>query len=378
VSGPRVTLGVSRRRALFTALAVGACSGALLGGGPAMAAVSSVQSGWWNEASAGGISAPSTTPSNDLQVSNGLQGPLSFAAVRFTLPSGTPGSADVSLDLTIPSGSASDVGTPAVSACPTTGAWKPGGDQPASTKPGYDCTGGKEANGVVASGGGSETWTFPASWASGSTVSVALVPTAGTQTPFAVEYQDPTAASVSVLGPSAAGAAPTATQPLPGQSPSPAAVQPSGASAGGSPVAQGPISGSSAPGATPVGPGTATLGAGAGVAPSFSGLAAGNGSSPSAQPAALPHASAAPASEPPSAESAAAAKPSDRAARIMAVCVLVLTGLALFFLAGRPSRPARKLGAFASAADGPGGMQPALVGGLGRFARARFAPPKRI
>lgn len=375
-SGPQ---GRPRRRALLTALAVGACAGALLAGGPAMAAVSDVQSGWWNEASAGTVAAPSTTPSNDLQVSNGLQGPLSFAAVRFALPSGTPASADVTLDLAVPSGSATTIGTPAVSACPTTGAWKPGGDQPASTKPGYDCTGGNDANGVVASGGGSETWTFPASWASGGTVSVALVPTAGTQTPFSVEYEDPTAASVSVLGPSSAGTAATSPQPLPGQSPAPAGAGSSGsAAAAGSAVSPGPISGSTAPGATPVGPGTATLGAGSGAAPSFSGLAAGTGSSSAGQAATVPHASAAPASQLPSAESAAAAQPSDRAARIMAVCVLVLTGIALFVLAGRPARPPRKLGAFASAGDGAGGVQPAVVGGLGRFARARFAPPKRI
>lgn len=374
-------------------LAVGAAPPAafaavlLLAAAPAVAATSAVQSGWWNEASAGPLAAPSTTPGNELQVSNGLQGPLAFAAVRFSVPSGTSSSSDLSLTLDVPSGSTSTIGTPAVSACPTTGSWKAGGDQPSSSAPGYDCTAGNEANGSVS--GTSERWVFPAAWASGSTVSVALVPTPGTQNdPFSQQFDDPTSASVSVLQPSTnsfpAPASPAtgyAASPAGAPAPSPSA---SGGTSGGYTAPPGSATGSSAAGATPFGPGTAAAGTAALPSPSLSGIGAtGSGSSPTPTPssgsASSPRSSAAPAVQQPSAASAAKTG-GNRAARIMAVSVLVVTGLALFALAGRPARAPRRLGAFGHAAPATAGAAggEAVVGGVGRFARPRIGPPKRI
>ncbi len=72
----------------------------------------------------------------------------------------------------------------------------------------------------------------------------------------------------------------------------------------------------------------------------------------------------------------------------MAFCLLVMTGLALFFLSSQPERTPRVLGPLASRVTGgrsrpesgpvpvPAAAPP--VRGIGRFARERTAAPKRL
>ncbi|HET6874101.1 MAG TPA: hypothetical protein VFH70_04945, partial [Acidimicrobiales bacterium] len=199
----------------------------LLATGPASAAnAAKVDSGWWNEATAGPVDAPSTASSGQLQVSSGLQGPLAFAAVRIGIPTDVdPASASVTLTLVQVANRA--VGTAAVSACPTTSPWTPGGDQPASSAPGYDCTKGRQVDAVDSDG--QDSFSIPAGWASGSNIDVAIVPTPGTSAPFSVQYDAPTAQSALVSGPppgsttsTTYSTASTASVPGSGSSPSPA------------------------------------------------------------------------------------------------------------------------------------------------------------
>lgn len=386
---------------------------AAVAGAPAAAwgaSGATVQSGWWNEAAVGALAAPTTTPSDQLQVSNGFSGPLAFAAVRVTAPSGTPADWVVTLTLTVPSGAT--VGTPAVSACPTVGRWKPGADQKPSSAPGYSCRSGHQADG--APGNGVEKWTVPLSWGSGGTVSVALVPTPGTTSPFSVAYTAPTPASVT-FGPQPAAAAPVPSAPS--NSPYPPSGPGSGSGSGpgsgtgpgsgqGSPAATGqPVSAPGASGA-PAPAGAFTAGAtgptgspaAAGAPPSFgsvpSGASAGGpGAATGPQTARNPAggvtggAVGAPLAAAPGGGTGAGAG-GGRAGRLMAFCLLVVTGLVLFFLSAQPDRAPRLLGPLTSRVRALTGAVPAAepapaaaggpVRGVGRFARERNAPPRRL
>lgn len=393
------------RLASVAPLAPLAAAAALVGAPAAAWAASgaTVQSGWWNEAAVGPLAAPATTPSDQLQVSNGFSGPLAFAAVRVSAPSATPAGWAVTLTLTVPPGAAT-VGTPAVSACPTTGRWKPGADQKPSSAPGYSCRSGHQADG--AAGNGVEKWTFPLSWGSGGTVSVALVPTPGTTSPFSVAYTAPTPASVT-FGPEPAATAPVSSTPSnspypPGGSGSGSGSSPGAGSGLGSPVASGqPVSAPGAPG-TPAPAGAFSAGAtgptsspgGTGAPPSFGAVPAGaGGGAPGSQAAANPAggsaggAVAAPLAAAPGGGSAPGAG-GDRAGRLMAFCLLVVTGLVLFFLSAQPDRAPRLLGPLTSRVRALTGTvsaaepAPAAAGGpvrgVGRFARERNAPPRRL
>lgn len=348
-----------------------------------------VQSGWWNEAAVGSVAAPSPGSSSQLQVSNGFSGPLAFAAVRISLPPGTDPATMVTLRLAVPSGSS--VGTPAVSACPTTTSWKPGPDQPASAAPGYSCRSGRQADGRVTTG--AETWVFPASWGSGATVSVALVPTPGTTTPFSISYTPPAGSSVSFAAgggtaggpggvPSGATPSPgdssTATSP-PASTPSAATVTPPDASAA---VAAPP---------SPADPGGAAQAPALGAIPEAgtSGPAGGSGANGAGTLGTVGGAVAAPASAAPGGGGPAAGARAGRGGRVLAFCLLVATGLALWFVSAQPDRAPRLLGSVgvrrpAPAGDGGLGATarhapvPPPIRGIGRFARERTAPPNRL
>lgn len=382
-----------------------------LGGAVALAVIpasawaasgTTVASGWWTEASVGPLAAPSSTPSNQLQVSNGFSGPLAFAAVRITVPSGTPAGAEITLSLSIPSGST--VGTPSVSACPTKGAWKSGADQPASSAPGYSCQSGHQADGQPASG--RESWVFPLSWGDQGTVSVALVPTPGTSAPFSISYAAPTPASIAVSTSASSSSEPS---PYAGQSYSanPGTASSAPPAAGGGQAGNGAFTNPSSAGAvavTPAGAGSAPAG---GPVPSLGAVPVGTqGSGPSGPTGGaaavgstggtggVGGAVAAPVSAAPGGGTLSAAS-GGRGGRIMAFCLLVATGLALFYLSAQPDRAPRLLGPLASGArklagQGPASQPPALAGaavaartagpvrGIGRFARERSGPPKRL
>ncbi len=71
----------------------------------------------------------------------------------------------------------------------------------------------------------------------------------------------------------------------------------------------------------------------------------------------------------------------------MAFCLLVATALALWFVAAQPDRAPRLLGSLRARRPGAGvgagpvavaTTAPPVVRGVGRFARERTAPPKRL
>lgn len=367
------------------------------------AADPTVQSGWWNEAAVGPVQPPATTPANQLQVSyggssgsslsGGFKGTLAFSAVRITLPPGTPASDVVSLKLTIPS--SSSVGTVAVSACPTTSSWKPGANQPAKSAPGYSCKG-HQADGKATAA--DETWSIPASWASGGALSVALIPTPGTTAPFSVSYNQPTAASVTFVAPASPGSVMPVSEPGAPFSPAPSGI---GSSSAGVPASPGPAAATAgsavaAPAGSPAAaPALGSLGSGS--------AATGSTGSPNSAISGAP-ASAAPGGGTP------VSTTHGRGGRIMAFVLLVGLAVALFGLSAQSDRPPQLLGPLgARGRSGLGGsrarqmvsaaageMDPyqqggparpaahpvvvaaAPVRGIGRFARPRLAPPKRL
>lgn len=373
-----------------------------------------LQSGWWNEVSVGPLAGPTVTPADQLQVSFGLKGPLAFAAVRIPIPAGTEPRASISLRLAVAAGST--VGTPAVSACPTTGKWSPGADQKAAAAPGYSCLDDHQADGVA--GATDETWTVPVAWAAGGAVSVALVPTQDTTVPFSISYDDPTSSSISVVN----APPPTTTPPV---TSAPAPTTPA--------LAAG--TGSSTAGVAPaVGVATVVPSGGPTVATPSPGAAPSLGSIPSGT-SGTSHPVAAPASAAPGGGTKSASSGHGRSGRIMAFVLLVILGLALFALAAQPDRRPRLLGPMSAAGRGrPAGAAgggagagsgiaggdparpagagiagdragtagasragvagaggrsgpasdtgaaaaPAPVRGIGRFARPRLGPPKRL
>ena len=66
----------------------------------------------------------------------------------------------------------------------------------------------------------------------------------------------------------------------------------------------------------------------------------------------------------------------------MAVSVLLTMGVALWYVGGQPSRAPRLLGSLGSASAAPAaapiGASPIRSGGIGRFAKPRSGPPRRL
>jgi hypothetical protein len=290
------------------------------------ATVTTVQSGWWNEAAVGPFAVPSVTSSDQLQVSNGLAGPLAFAGVRITPATGTPTTDSLTLKLSIPANS--KVGTPSVAACITTSPWKPGADQEAKAAPGYTCERGYEALGSIAAT--SESWTVPLAWASSDgSVSLALVPTPGTTVPFSVSYDQPTGAAVAFT----VAAAPSAPTSPAAQTSLPTLAAPPANSVPATPVVA-PFdlgSGSSASPVVASGPSISPLPAEAAPA------------APAAVPKGSPTPVAAPTSVAPGGGAITPPVPS-RVPKLVAFILLLFVGVALFGLAGQADRAPRLLG----------------------------------
>ena len=317
---------------------------------------SSVESGWWNTAAVGPLAVPSATPSGQLQVSNGFNGPLAFSAVRFTIPSSIVPPSQLTLQLAT---TGTTIGTPAVSACPTTSKWKSGDDQPASAAPGYDC---RTEHQAAASAHGSESWTIPAGWAVHGVVSIALVPTAGTTSPFSVSYTAPTVASITitqvVLGDKVPGVPPLTspnTAPVPTAPPATVASSvPANSFGGGSPVTQPPPPTVPPPNLGPM-PAVADHSPGPAVVAAPASAPAGGGTAPRVN--------------------------SRRGARILAFVLLLATAGAMVRAGARPHREPRSLlRKYASPTQEAHTVAAATasVRGIGRFAKPRTAPPTRI
>jgi hypothetical protein len=113
------------------------CGAAFLAGsltsGVASAAATPGRVGWWNAASAGGVTAPSpTTPAGGMRIEAAGGQVTAFGAMLFNQTVTT-----AVLRLRV----ASKSGSPAVQACPATNdSWNGGDDQAISAAPGYDCT----------------------------------------------------------------------------------------------------------------------------------------------------------------------------------------------------------------------------------------------
>jgi hypothetical protein len=346
--GPLVVAGL---------LALGAASAAEAADTPAG---SSVESGSWNEPAVGSVSIPSTTPSGQLQVSYGFNGPLEISAIRFTLPPGTGASDQVTIRLAT---TGAMVGTPAVSICPTTTKWKPSD----AGAPAYSCGNARQAVGALTDG--TEVWTFPVTWSSKGVIAVALVPTVGSNSPFSISYTAPTAASITIAAP-----APPEGNPGGAVSGPPATVANPGPVASGPPITSANpvpsgVSGGGGPVFTPTTAVPPTPNLGSLPTPSSSGSAP----APLAAPAFAP-----------AGNGTLPGPGGRRGARILAFCLLLATGAAMFRAAGQPHRPPRSLvpHRYAGAAPEPvvtsGGAGAPAVRGIGRFAKVRTDPPTRI
>ena len=150
------------------------------------------KTGWWNAASANGVSLPMpTTSADDLHVGQGANGPTAYAAVGYPLVG--QGVSSATLQLKVAANSA--VGTIDVIACPTKDAtWKAGGNQPYDARPAYSCA--KGIQGVVAADGTSVTFLLDAAQlAPGAGYSLAVVPTSDAK-PFDVDFVKPDATSL--------------------------------------------------------------------------------------------------------------------------------------------------------------------------------------
>lgn len=146
----------------------------------------SQRSAWWNTVSGPGVAAPQpTTADGDLHVAQGPGAPLAFAALMYA------GSDAPSVRLVLGLREERVVGTPLVVACPTTTVeWEAGGNQPAEAAPAFDCA--NPAQGAVSEDGTTMSFALderqqitPGTW------SVALVPQPGAQAPFSVDFVQP-------------------------------------------------------------------------------------------------------------------------------------------------------------------------------------------
>lgn len=327
----------------------------------AAAAAEPERTGWWNRLSGGGMSLPQpTTQAGDLRVASGPDAPSAFSALLYT----APGSVDATLDVAVRQGST--IGTPEVVACPTTTTdWPEGENLPYDTAPGYDCEAGL-AFGSLSEDGGTLSFLLdvttqiePGVW------SLALVPQPGSTTGlFSIDLQKP--------APDAFVAAPA---DLP-EDPAPPSDGGSGATGGGSgepadpmlPTAVDPLAGSGSADLPP--------------------LVAG-GESAALPPPAAPGpavASGVPQAAPPLFRTSPAGVVEDLGAgrRLLALLVLAGGSAAVGYAAGQQRPGPRLLGGRARLGTTPalaaatGGSAEERPRGIGRFAKARDAAPRRL
>ena len=294
--------------------------------------------GWWYRAQQSGtpvaIPAPPVVPAGGLYVAQGPNGEhLAMAAVEYAVS----GAGTATLVLKQAPGA---VGTVAVTACPLSagfeqveaGAW--------ADAPAYNCTS-ASADGVVAPDG-SITFALTADFvAAGNTaMQAALIPTPGSA-PFQVPVEPPADGSfTAVAGPSAEpGPADTST----------------GASADAT---------------------TGSFDTGGATSPTFD-APADTGAGPLATPSTTPEvALQRPTPRPRPVVPVAVSR--QLADRVVAAICLAIIGAGMWWTAGRPLPAARLLGGGASGEVAVPAAESGRVGGIGRFARARHAPPNRF
>ncbi|MHB8670121.1 MAG: hypothetical protein ACYDAD_06105 [Acidimicrobiales bacterium] len=366
----RAAVPVLRRLALAGAAAALSVASGLAGGGVARANGPS-ETGWWNQLDPaalaatplGGAVAPPDVPPGGLYMANGAGGPMAIAALRIDVPA--RGTATLSLKAAASKGFAPPA---AIDACPATSSWQSAANGAWESRPTYPSSAPPCVHGMAETDGSIMRWVLTSGLQpnGGHTYDVVLVPTGAV--PFRVAVAPPGPETVTNFP----AAASTDTAPAPVAAPAPAAAAPA-------PSIDEGLVGAGAAGQTVL----------ASPAPSV-----GTQTSPAtslAPPVVRPQSSSAPAAAEAGtgqalslAPAGSPLRPGDkRAQRILAVALLVALGSALFWFGGRPVRPPHLLGSL----GGGGGGRPAVappvygrevVGGVGRFARVRAAPPARL
>jgi hypothetical protein len=263
-----------------------------------------------------------------------VAGPTAFAALRFTVARESP----ATLVLKVATGSTTTNAD--IVACPTIATWQPptgGGPGPYDKGPSYNCI--HPVKATIA--GAQMSWQLPTSmqFVSG-TYDIALVPNPSNKSVFSVAFDPPDSSSV-VSSPAAAPGLVEASAPV---ASSPSTFTPA----------------ASTPAALP--------------------LSAASLAAPLAEPAAAP----AIAAQPPGtvalgypsfrAGRPASHIPIDQSHRQLAVGLLLAIAVAWWYVGGQSARAPRLLGATAGRADT---VTPPF-GGIGRFARPRTGPARRL
>ena len=298
--------------------------------------------GWWNKAQALpvqgdptglglpelSVPAPPTVPEDGLYVSNEASGPAAFAAVRYRAGGGQ-------LTLALAEGSAL-TGAEELAACKVPGGFQPAQNGRWEAAPAYEEEGCTEA--VAAEDGTTLTFEAPASWASSfGDISLAIVPTPGSATPFSLAFTAPTDASF--VGSGAPSSTPSSFSPS--SSPASSSFAPSKPSAFAAP-------------STP---------------------------SVASPPVVEDEVASAPVPVPAATNAAVTTPASSDTAKWVAMGLLVAIGAGLWVLSSKQARAPRLLGSIgsgATAAPAPVAATDRRPRGVGRFARPRSAPPTAI
>lgn len=359
--------------------------GVLGAAGAPAGAVTPARTAWWNEAPLGLVLAATPPQPDELLVAEGAGRPDAVAAVDYSV-AGTPGAGHdalgVSATLTVSLDTSSSVGTPAVLACPVVpsdAGWPAGGDQ-RGAPPSSDCSSGRAVAGQVSSDGASVTFPLtPAQQLAGHPGVFNLVLAPASQTPFQAVFRPPGNASFTVNPPPQPGpAAPASSAGAPASG---GAGAPPGTPAGGAPGPGGaapmgappPSLASGDLGSVTALPAPAAVGPGAASAPA--------GPVPGAPARPSPSAAA---SRPPAAPGRPGGLFGGRRGQLVGVWILVDVGVVLFLFGSDLERAPRLLGSVAARRAGPVPAAPAAlegqaeVRGIGRFARPRTAPPRRL
>ncbi|HET9732128.1 MAG TPA: hypothetical protein VFP54_05585 [Acidimicrobiales bacterium] len=344
---------MKRSNVARAACGVAAAACALVGGQTRASADAPDKTAWFSTVP-GGIFPPAPLlPAGDLSVGAGPAGSTtSFSAVQYAL-----GAPEAVLTLTVDV--ANSQGTPQVVACPTTSPWSAGPDQSPSAAPTYDCSSPRSVKGQLSADGKTITFRLgPGQGSKDGGFSLAVVPDPTATSPFQLDVVAPKQDS------------------LVAASPGPTAASTSGDAALGAPAPD--FSSGSAPdgssAALPSDSGAGLLGVGAVPLP---GLAAG------------PTTAAPPAQSPPAAAAGPArrtqARPvvqkaliGGRRLQVLGVILLVDAVGTMIFLATKPERAPRLLGSLAARRSATPLPAAVSLGGVGRFARPRTGPPRRL
>ena len=366
-----------------------AALGAFSAGASPADALAPARTAWWNEAPLGLVLSTTPPQPDQLLVGEGTGRPDAVAAVDYSL-GGTPGAGhdllDASATLTLSLDPTSSVGTPSVLACPvapSAAAWRAGGDQ-SGAPPAADCSSGRAVSGQVSSDGTTVTFSLtPAQQLAGHPGVFNLILGPAAQTPFQAVFQPPGSAAFTVAPPPPPASATPA--PAGGPTGSGGATAPSGTPAGGVP---GP-SGAAPPGSASPGLGPGDLGSVTALpAPSAAGPASpapASGTAPGALPptGGRPAPGAARATGGPTASSRPGGLFGGRREQLLGVWLLVDVGLVLFLFGSDLERAPRLLGSMAARRVRPAAVAAPVEGqgevrGIGRFARPRTGPPRRL